>query len=286
MDAGSGPRRQAGEVNDDVRFVGSIPDVYERLLVPLIFVDPAARLAETVAQLSPRDVLETAAGTGVLTRALEKRMPSAAITATDLNEAMLAQGRASSADLSSVDWREADAQALPYEDASFDVVVCQFGVMFFPDKHAGYLEARRVLRPGGRFLFNVWDSLEANQFPAVVQRVVSDAAHESPPEFLARTPHGYFDRDRLVADLKRAGFRVDLEVCDGVNRGSAHEVATAYCQGTPFRLELDSVPGLGADRATALVAEALTREFGDGVIEGRSRWIQVVAEPIDGVRRL
>ncbi len=286
MDAGPGPRQRAGELKGDAQFVGSIPDVYERLLVPLAFADPAARLVEMVSQLEPGDVLETAAGTGVVTRALRGRLPMAAITATDLNEAMLVEAQQYSGGLPSVDWQRADAQALPFEDASFDVVVCQFGVMFFPEKHAGFGEARRVLRSGGRFVFNVWDSLEVNHFGAVVHRVVTEAAPESPPEFLARTPYGYFDRDRLVADLEDVGFRVDLQVCDGVNRGTAQDVATGFCQGTPFRNELDARPGLGATRATALVAEALAAEFGDGdvdgVIEGRARWLQVVAAPVAG----
>ncbi len=282
MDDGPDQRRQAGEATDDAEFAGAIPDVYERLLVPLIFDGPAAVLAETVSLGQPRDVLETAAGTGVLTRALRARLPAASITATDLSEGMLAEAQTSSPGLPDVSWRQADAQTLPFEDASFDVVACQFGVMFFPDRHTGYLEARRVLRPGGRFVFTVWDSLDANQFPAVVHRVLAAAVPDSPPEFLSRTPYGYFDPDRLVADLAGAGFRAEVEVCDGVNRGLAQEVATAFCQGTPLRAELDARAGLGAQRATALVAESLASEFGGGVIEGRARWLQVVAAPSDG----
>lgn len=265
----------------DAEFVGTIPDVYERLLVPLIFAEPAAHLAETLTPLDPHDVLETAAGTGVVTRALAERLPGAAITATDLNEAMLDEARRRGTGGRAVTWQQADAQALPFADAAFDVVVCQFGVMFLPDKHAGFLEARRVLHPGGRFVFNVWDSLEANDLPALVDRVVTSAVPEDPPEFLARTPFGYHDRDRIVADLRRAGFRAEIEVCHGVNRGPARDVATAFCQGTPFRVELDARAGLGAERATALVTQALVDDFGDGVVEGRARWLQVVAEPAD-----
>lgn len=280
MESGTPSSGAQAEPTGDAAFAGSIPEVYERLLVPLIFVEPAARLAETVSRLEPVDVLETAAGTGVLTRALRARLPSASITATDLNEAMLDEARRTSPELGSVDWRPADAQALPFDDASFDVVVCQFGVMFLPDKDAGLAEARRVLRPGGRLAFNVWDGLEANDFPALVHRTVVKASPESPPEFLARTPYGYHDRDRLAADLERAGFRFDLRVRDGVNRGEVRDVATAFTQGTPFRLELDARPALAAGRATELVADALAREFGSGVVQGRSRWLEVVAEPL------
>ena len=263
----------------DAKFVGSIPEIYERLLVPLIFAEPAARLADEVARLEPRNVLETAAGTGVVTRALHASLPRATITATDLNEAMLDEARRASEGIHSTQWRQADAQALPFEDGSFDAVVCQFGVMFLPDKHAGYLEARRVLRSGGHFAFNVWDRLEDNDFPALVHRVITGATAEAPPDFLTRTPYGYHDRDRLVADLGKAGFRADLQVCEGHNRGLATDIATAFCQGTPFRLELEARPALGVERATELVTRALVHEFGDGVIEGRARWLQVVAEP-------
>ncbi|MFL6105990.1 MAG: class I SAM-dependent methyltransferase [Marmoricola sp.] len=269
--------RDRGEVPGDAQFVGSIPEVYERLLVPLIFAEPAARLAETIAASSPRDVLETAAGTGVVTRALRERLPEAEITATDLNEAMMATARDQSSP-EGVRWRQADALDLAFDNASFDAVACQFGVMFFPDRTAGYAEAKRVLRPGGVFVFNVWDSLAANPIAQVVADAMVRAAPGSPPQFLSRTPYGYFDHDQLRADVEAAGLTAQIEVCSGTNRGTAEEIATAFCQGTPLRAEIEAHPTLGVEEATTAATELLLQRLGDGVIVAPSSWIQVVAE--------
>ena len=266
----------SGEPTGDAGFVGSIPDIYERLLVPLIFAEPAARLADAVAAARPADVLETAAGTGVLTRALTSRLPDASILATDLNQGMLDQARLRG-DGPSVRWQQADALDLDVPDASYDAVACQFGVMFFPDKVAGYAEAYRALRPGGLFAFNVWDSLEHNEIPAVIRDAFA-AAVSDPPDFFARTPYGHADQGRLLADLEAADFAAEIEVLGGVNRGNAAEVAVAFCQGTPISAEIARHPDLDLDSATALAAEALEKHFGTEVV-GASSWLQVLARP-------
>ena len=149
----------------DKVFAGSIPENYDRYMVPLIFEPYAADFARRAASLSPSAVLETAAGSGVVTRALAPRLPrrGASYIVTDLNQPMLDYAATRVAD-KRISWRKADAQALPFEDAAFDLVCCQFGVMFFPDRPSGYREARRVLKPGGCFLFNVWDRIEENVF--------------------------------------------------------------------------------------------------------------------------
>jgi ubiquinone/menaquinone biosynthesis C-methylase UbiE len=161
-------------VATDKVFAGSIPQIYDRFLVPLIFESYALDLAGRLAETEPQDVLEMAAGTGVLTRAIASRIAvRARIVATDLNQPMLdhAKGRMSRDD--HIEWRQADAQDLPFADQSFDVVVCQFGVMFFPDKLQAYREARRVLKPGGHFLFNVWDQISENEFADVVTEALA-----------------------------------------------------------------------------------------------------------------
>ncbi|MDB4995199.1 MAG: type 11 methyltransferase, partial [Myxococcaceae bacterium] len=141
----------------DKLFAGSIPEIYDRTLVPLIFDCYARDLAERLAKVGSQQVLEVAAGTGALTRALASRLDAhARIVATDLNQPMLDHAAASLAGDARIAWRQADALALPFEDGTFDAVACQVGAMFFPDKIQGYREARRVLRPGGRFFFNVW----------------------------------------------------------------------------------------------------------------------------------
>jgi ubiquinone/menaquinone biosynthesis C-methylase UbiE len=149
----------------DKAFGGSIPENYDRYLVPLIFEDFAQDIAQRVASLSPSAVLETAAGSGVVTRALTPMLsPAASYTVTDLNQPMLDHAATRQATDARINWRKVDAQALPFEDSAFDVVFCQFGVMFFADRQSGYREAKRVLKPGGRFLFNVWDRIEENVF--------------------------------------------------------------------------------------------------------------------------
>src|SRR5512146_1561151 len=180
----------------DKDFTGSIPQLYETYLVPLIFEPYAAELASRLARQASTTthVLEIAAGTGVLTRALSAALPEhAAIIATDLNQPML-EHAAALGTARPVDWRQADALHLPFDDATFDAVVCQFGVMFFPDKVRAFAEARRVLRVGGVFMFSVWDRIEENEFADVVTTALAAMFPEDPPRFLARTPHGYHDR--------------------------------------------------------------------------------------------
>jgi ubiquinone/menaquinone biosynthesis C-methylase UbiE len=151
-------------------------------------------MAQRAAALSPSAVLETAAGSGVVTRALAPRLsPNASYVVTDLNQPMLDYAAARQAADSRISWRKADAQALPFEDATFDLVFCQFGVMFFPDRQSGYREAKRVLKPGGYFLFNVWDRIEENLFANDVTNALVELFPDDPPRFLARTPHGYYD---------------------------------------------------------------------------------------------
>src|ERR1700738_1079483 len=165
----------------DTVFSGSIASIYDKYFGPLIFEPYAQDLADRLSALHAERVLETAAGTGIVTRALLRSLsPSANIVATDLNQPMLdhAAERVSS---SRVSWQKADAQALPFPDGAFDAVVCQFGVMFFPDKQKAFREARRVLRPGGRFLFNVGDGIEHNEFAALVNAAVADMFGDDPP---------------------------------------------------------------------------------------------------------
>lgn len=259
----------------DKLFVGPIPEIYDRLLVPLIFEAYAADLSERVAALEPRHVLEIAAGTGALTRAMASRLNGATrIVASDLNQAMLDRAAAQQGDEPTIVWQQADALALPFEDQSFDLVACQFGVMFFPDKVQGYREAHRVLRPGGHFLFNAWDQISANDFPHVVSEAVQSVFPGDPPRFMERTPHGYHDVETIRQDLAAAGFQaIMIEALDRVSRAhSAQEVATAFCQGTPLRGEIEArSPSDGLEVATRAAAEALTRRFGLGPIEGRIR---------------
>ena len=260
-------------VATDKLFAGSIPEIYDRFLVPLIFEPYAADLAGRVAMARPRDVLETAAGTGVLTRAIASRIPvHTRIVATDLNQPMLDHAQRRSHD-GRITWRQADALALPFEDQSFDIVACQFGAMFFPDKVQGYREARRVLKRGGRFFFNVWDQISENEFADVVTQALATLFPQDPPRFMARIPHGYHDVEKIRAELTAAGFKeISIATVDGKSRASSpREPAIAYCEGTPLRNEIEARDASRLADATKTAAEALERRFGTGPIEGRIR---------------
>jgi len=255
----------------DTVFSGSIPSLYDKYLGPLIFEPYAEDLARRLSALDPERVLETAAGTGIVTRALDRSLsPRASIVATDLNQPMLdhAAERISS---SRVSWQKVDAQALPFPDATFDAVVCQFGVMFFPDKQKAYREARRVLKPGGRFIISVWDKLEHNELTDLVSTAVADMFADDPPRFLARTPHGYHDRDAVIAELRSAGF-VNVAAETLTRRGvapSCRDPAIGFCQGSPLRSEIEARDANRLVEATEAAADRIAARFGNGPVDGK-----------------
>jgi ubiquinone/menaquinone biosynthesis C-methylase UbiE len=256
----------------DKVFAGSIPELYDRYLVPLIFDSFASDLADRVAKVRPNDVLETAAGTGALTRALGVRLPAhARIVATDLNQPMLDYAARKSSGNGRITWRQADALALPFDDEIFDVVACQFGVMFFPDKSQGYREAYRVLKPGGRFFFNVWDRISENDFADVVTQALAKVFPQDPPLFMARTPHGYHEVAKIESELRAVGFTsISVETrMEASKASSPREAAIAYCQGTPLRNEIEARDASRLQEATDVAAQALGQRFGIGTIEGR-----------------
>lgn len=185
-------------------------------------------------------ILKTAAGTGMVTRALVSSLPeSVSIVATDLNQPMLDHA-ASQVPSTRVTWRQADAQHLPFSDSEFDVVVCHFGVMFFPDKRRAFSEAYRVLKPSGRFLFDVWNRIEENEFAEIAVKSVASLFPDNPPMFPARTPHGHYDTSALEAQLQAVGFR-------------------AVTTDIPDRLA----------EATDVAAAAIAEQFGLGPISGK-----------------
>lgn len=262
----------------DKLFSGSIPEIYDRLFVPLIFQPYADDLAGRIARTDPASVLETAAGTGVLTRAMVSRLPATTrIVATDLNQPMLdhAMAKQPQADrmTGQVTWQQADALALPFGNQEFDVVACQFGAMFFPDKIKGFSEARRVLKPGGHFFFNVWDRIGNNEFADVVTASLATLFPQDPPMFMARTPHGYHDVARIRDELTAAGFSViSTETVDHISKAaSPRDVAVAYCQGTPLRNEIQARDASLLEKATEIAADALAHRFGSGPVDGLIR---------------
>ncbi len=256
----------------DKGFTGSIPESYDRYMVPLIFEAFAADLAWRAAALSPGAVLETAAGTGVVTRALAARLsPDANYVVTDLNQPMLDYAASRQAPDKRLSWRQADAMALPFGGANFDVVCCQFGAMFFPNRVSGYREAKRVLKPGGHFVFNVWDRIEENEFADAVTNALAGIFPGDPPRFLARTPHGYHDTAQIRRDLDEAGFtRVDIETRSDLSRASSPLIpAIAFCQGTVLRSEIEARDPGGLEAATDVAASAIAQRHGNGEVVGK-----------------
>jgi SAM-dependent methyltransferase len=264
----------------DLIFAGSIPDLYERHLVPLIFQSYADDLARRLVDLAPSSVLEVAAGTGVVTRAMASRLPeSAAITATDLNQPMIDHA-AEIGTSRPVTWRQADAMDLPFADGSFDAVVCQFGAMFFPDRHTAFAEVHRVLRRGGCALFNVWDSIEYNDFANTVTDALATMFPEDPPRFLARTPHGYHDNERIRCDVLGAKFDpgVTIETIEARSRAaSCDSPAIGFCQGSPLRNEIETRRPGGLAAATDVATKLIGERFGQTDIDGSIRALVVTA---------
>lgn len=261
----------------DRNFGASIARVYQSHLVPLLFEPYAEIVAKRVAALRPARVLEIAAGTGVLTRAMSAHLgASTTIVATDLNQAMLDRAIAAGT-TSSVEWRQADAMNLPFDDASFDVVVCQFGAMFFPDKPHAFSEARRVLGQSGVFLFSVWDRIEENAFAETVTVAAAALFPDDPPTFMRRTPHGYFDEARIAEHVRAAGFATPtFERIAATSRGkSPHDVAVAFCEGTPMRSEIEAHAGSTLASMTQAAEDALAEWYGRGAIEGKMQAILV-----------
>jgi SAM-dependent methyltransferase len=254
--------------NGDTDFAASIADLYDAILGPFMFEPFAREMAGRLSGLDG-DVLEVAAGTGILTRELDRALdPEARIIATDLNAPML-EVAARTPSSQRIAWRQADALALPFADESFDAVVCQFGIMFYPDERAGHAEAARVLRPGGRYLTSVWDSLASNPVAETVHQAAAAYFPDDPPDFFARTPHGRHDVGPLRANLGAAGFRnISIDtVTLAAGRLTAEELARGYCQGTPLRHEILQRDAGSLGPVTEAVERALRARFGDGVVE-------------------
>jgi SAM-dependent methyltransferase len=196
---------------------------------------------------------------------------SVAIVATDLNQPMLDQAAARGT-VRLAEWRQANAMQLPFADAMFDAVVCQFGVMFFPEKSKAFSEARRVLSTGGIFIFNVWDRIEENEFADSVTTALESLFPKDPPRFLARVPHGYYDRPTIERDLANGGFTGSPQFATVAARSRANSPrvpAIAYCQGTPLRNEIEARDAARLGEATDIAAEVVAQRFGRGAVDGK-----------------
>ena len=238
-------------------FAHSTPALYDRYMGPLLF-EPYARLvAERCAALRPRRILETAAGTGILTRAVHRAAPQAQIVATDINPAMLEYG-ANALRADTVSFRPANAQELPFDAGSFDVVLCQFGVMFFPDKVRAHKEAHRVLSPNGHYLLVTFNRLELNPIPKAAADAVNALFANAPFDYMDRGPFSYADKERIKDDLLASGFtEVKIETIELSSRVNAQDAAQGLVFGSPLRAEIERRDPSALDRARDAVAQAL-----------------------------
>jgi SAM-dependent methyltransferase len=248
----------------DIRFTGSIPANYDKLLGGVFFepyaLDAAARLPRNA-----KRVLEVACGSGVVTRRLRAVMPADAhLTATDLSEGMVAYARSQMPGAAGVDFQPADAGALPFPDASFDAIACQFGIMFVPDKAAAYKEFRRVLAPGGTLLFSVWDSFDKNPVSRLARETVVKLFPNDPPDFLT-IPFGYFGVEEIRATVRAAGFTAVTadRVPKEMRSPSARDVAAGFATGTPLATALAERPQLPVERVIDAIAFTIAAQYGE-----------------------
>jgi SAM-dependent methyltransferase len=235
------------------------------VVAPTVFQPFGVDLARRVSAHAPARVLELAAGTGVLTRELVAVLGAAEVTATDLNDAMVDFGRSRTPGA----WQRADAMDLPFSDGEFDLVACQFGAMFFPDKPAAFAEVRRVLTPDGTFVLNTWATVDTHDFQAALVAGLERAFPEDPPTFMVSVPHGYADVDVVITDLRAGGLdcvAVESVTLEG-RASSAAGVATGYCTGTPLRPEIEARGDLAT--ITAVVAREMEARLGAGAVTGR-----------------
>ncbi len=251
-------------------------EVYDRCLGPVLFAPYARHLAGIAAGLAPRRVLELAAGTGIVTAALTAALPDAAITASDLNPAMVDYGRSR---VGGATWVTADAQDLDSPAEAFDLVVCQFGVMFFPDRPKAFAEMARVLEPGGTALLATWNAVPTCRFPAAVMAALTTVLPRDVPHFIDRVPHGYHDPDQIAADLVAGGLVVDdISVVQKTGSVSAQVLARGFCFGTPLRFELEQRGSL--EVLAARVTDELLRTLGPGMVEGTLSALVVQAHAV------
>ena len=262
-------------------FSHEIPKLYDRYAVPIFFEGYAEDIANRLAPYNPKVILEIASGTGAVTRALSSKFNSSTkIIATDINEDMRRYASTTKTK-GSIEWKLADAMDLPFEDETFDAVVCQFGVMFFIDKIKGFSEVYRVLKKGGVFIFNVWGRLSENEFTYVVDESMKGIFRDNPPDFYSRIPFGYHNLKVINEDLVRSGFNGKIETQNVEKRSIADspmDVAISLCEGTPLRNEILSRDKSKLDYSKQVASKAIEREFGSGRVDGKMKAYVVIAE--------
>jgi ubiquinone/menaquinone biosynthesis C-methylase UbiE len=251
----------------NVIFEGAIPENYDRYLGPVLFQPFADDIAARLKEAQPASILEIACGSGILTRRLRDSLAKTQIVATDLNPGMIAYAQREFSPTENVEWREADAAALPFSDGSFDAVVCQFGLMFVPEKELAMREAYRVLKPGGVFLFNVWDSMEHNRFGQIAHKTIGSFFEVDPPTFYD-IPFSFYDPALIRNLLERAGFK-SIEkflVSFPCRNKSAAEFAIGLVRGNPTATTIEE-RGVDVEAVIAAVAREISKHGTDSTLQ-------------------
>lgn len=254
-------------------FTGSIPENYDAFLGPMFFEPYASDIAKRLKVPDRGSVLELACGTGILTRKLQEALPSTArLVATDLNDPMIDFAARKFKKSKRLEWKQVDATTLPFEDESFDVVVCQFGLMFVPDKVTAIRETYRILKRGGRFVFSVWDAIERNDFAYLAHRTITSFFENDPPMFY-EVPFSFHDPKAIRPLCEATGFRkvkvTPLELpCVS---SSAADAAKGLVQGNPVAVAINERNSSLVAKITGAVAQALAARFGDRLPRGKMR---------------
>ncbi|MHA1565246.1 MAG: class I SAM-dependent methyltransferase [Alphaproteobacteria bacterium] len=260
-----------GEKSSHTKFVGSIPQIYDQHLGPLLFEFAAADLAKRVCESIPSAgrILEVACGTGISTDFLWQALSSETeILATDLNDAMLSYAKQKRGALTNVTFQQADAQSLPFDDNAFNAVVCQFGLMFFPEKARAMSEFARVLRPGGLLAFNVWDSLENNRVANIAQETIAGFFETDPPDFL-KVPFGYYEINPIRDLIRDAGLEAPNvhTVSATIERPDALSVARGFVEGNPGILQIRERATADSEDIVKAVAKAIDDTYGPAPLQ-------------------
>ncbi len=259
--------------DNNAAFVGAIPENYDRYLGPVLFEPYANDLVARLQVADEGSVLELACGTGIVTRRLRERLAARVkIVATDLNEAMLSYAKQKFESSERIEWKQAAATELPFADQSFDAVVCQFGLMFFPDKEQAAREAFRVLKPESVFLFNVWDAIEENDLPHIAHTIISKFFDDNPPNFY-QIPFSFHDLGTIESLLSQAGFRnIECSIVSmTAEAASAQEVTRGLVHGNPVIAAIRERDESRVPEIENAVAQAVTAQCGDAPVRARMR---------------